>query len=348
MLDLISDSGWNNHVELGMWADVMVIAPATANTMAKMANGICDNMITAVYLAARCPVFVAPAMDMDMWMHESTQRNLDLLQKDGCRVIPVAVGELASGLEGPGRMAEPQVIAEYLDDYFKKKDELRHTKVLVTAGPTFEPLDPVRYLGNRSSGKMGYHIASEMSQRGAEIDLILGPTSIPFPVNSSIRVQRVETAEEMYQKTVQVFPEKQIAVLAAAVSDFTPEKVSSSKIKKTGATLEVSLRRTKDIATEIAQIKQSFQIVVGFALETENELNNARNKLRDKKFDFIVLNSLRDAGAGFQHDTNKVTLLFADGSEKAFELKYKNEVAFDIVNEIVTLYQKKINAHEKN
>ncbi len=342
--DVSSEAGWNNHVELGLWADAIVIAPASANTLAKLANGLCDNILSAVYLSARCPVFVAPAMDVDMWHHPATQENIRRLQAHGVQVIPVGVGELASGLVGEGRMAEPEEIVEFVEKSLSKKpktkDEqpktLQGKKAFVTAGPTFEPLDPVRFIGNHSSGKMGIALAEQLAAQGAEVTLVLGPTDFK-PVNQAIKVVSVMSAQEMYEVCAKVFPKTDIAVLAAAVADYRPKIFSETKIKKKEGEMTLELEKTIDIAATLGKEKQKGQIFVGFALETNDELQNAQAKLEKKNFDFIVLNSMRDAGAGFGHDTNKISILRRDGSRKDFPLKSKTEVAQDIVAEIARL-----------
>lgn len=339
--EVSSEAGWNNHVELGLWADAVVIAPASANTLAKLANGLCDNILSAVYLSARCPVFVAPAMDVDMWHHPATQENIRRLQAYGVRVIPVGHGELASGLVGEGRMAEPEEIAAFVaanlqDPANRKPKTLQGKKALVTAGPTFEPLDPVRFIGNHSSGKMGIALAEELAAQGAEVTLVLGPTDLK-PANPAIGVVPVMSAQEMYEACARVFSRIDIAVLAAAVADYRPKFVSETKIKKKDNELTLELEKTVDIAATLGKTKHQGQIFVGFALETNDELQNARLKLEKKNFDFIVLNSMRDAGAGFGHDTNKIVIVHRDGSKKDFPLKTKTEVAQDIVAEIARL-----------
>jgi phosphopantothenoylcysteine decarboxylase/phosphopantothenate--cysteine ligase len=329
-----SAEGWNNHVELGLWADALVIAPASANTLAKMAQGICDNILSAVYLSARCPVFVAPAMDMDMWRHPATQENIRLLESRGVQVIPVGYGELASGLVGDGRMAEPEEILAFLDEIFHADAVLAGKKALVTAGPTYEALDPVRFIGNFSSGKMGIAIAESLARRGAEVELVLGPTHLR-PNNAAIRVTEVVSALEMYEACAARFPEADITVLAAAVADYRPAQYSASKIKKKDSELQLPLEKTRDIAAALGKEKKAGQILVGFALETEDEEAHALQKMQKKNFDFIALNSLRDPGAGFGHDTNKIRIFRADGTSAHFELKSKTRVAEDIVEEIV-------------
>ncbi|MCB0668697.1 MAG: bifunctional phosphopantothenoylcysteine decarboxylase/phosphopantothenate--cysteine ligase CoaBC [Saprospiraceae bacterium] len=330
--EVSTEESWNNHVELGLWADLFIIAPASANTLAKLASGICDNMLTACYLSARCPVVVAPAMDVDMWHHPSTRRNLDQLKQDQVSLIPVEDGELASGLTGPGRMAEPEHIVRYLAHFFSTNESFAGKKVLVTAGPTYEEIDPVRFIGNRSSGKMGLALAEELTSRGAEVYLILGPNRLPLPDHPKLKVQPVTSASEMADAARKRWPECQIAIFAAAVADYTPATRAEQKIKKSDAAMNIELVRTEDIAATLGKLKEPDQMTVGFALETENEEKHALRKIKKKNFDFIVLNSLQDAGAGFQHETNKITILTADGEKMAFPLKSKTEVARDIVD----------------
>ena len=339
--DVSSEASWNNHVDLGLWADAIVIAPASANTLAKLANGLCDNILSAVYLSARCPVFVAPAMDVDMWHHPATRDNIRRLQAHGVQVIPVGHGELASGLVGEGRMAEPEDIVAYVQNNLparrtQQDQRLKGKKALVTAGPTFEPLDPVRFIGNHSSGKMGIAIAEALHAHGAEVTLVLGPTSLK-PGNPDIRLERVMSAQEMYEACARVFEQTDIAVLAAAVADYRPKIFSETKIKKKDNELSLELEKTVDIAATLGKNKSPGQVFVGFALETNDEVQNAQAKLDKKNFDFIVLNSMRDSGAGFGHDTNKISILHRNGSRTDFPLKTKNEVAQDIVAEIVQL-----------
>lgn len=335
-LDLKIDETWANHVMLGRWADAMVIAPLSCNTLGKMANGICDNMLLATWLSATCPVMVAPAMDEDMWLHAATKRNLEKLKSFGNRVLPVETGFLASGLEGPGRMAEPENIVRYIEDFFKEGSDFAGKKVLVTAGPTYEPIDPVRFIGNHSSGKMGVAIAEEFAARGAEVTLVYGPGCVETE-NKAIKAIAVHTAEEMYHACTEVFPSADVAVMSAAVADYTPVVTAKEKIKKTDEQLTLELKKTKDILKALGERKRGRQILVGFALETENEKENARNKLLSKNADIIVLNSLKDPEAGFRKDTNKITLLERDGSETGFPAKSKQEVARDIVDRIKTL-----------
>ncbi len=338
-----SEENWNNHVELGLWADAFLIAPATANTLAKCSAGLCDNLLTAVYLSARCPVFVAPAMDVDMWHHPATRRNIQQLKADGVHLLPVGKGELASGLQGEGRMAEPEDILHFLDDFFSAQGKqnpssspLHSKRVLLTAGPTHEPLDPVRFLGNRSSGKMGIALADALARRGARVQLILGPSNLR-PKEPDVEVIPVKTAEDMLQAALRLFPESDAAILAAAVADYRPAKVSTEKIKKKERTLNLQLEKTTDIAATLGQQKRPGQYLIGFALETENENANARKKLQRKNFDFIVLNSLQDPGAGFQTDTNKISILFPRNKARAYELKAKEEVAEDILDTLEEL-----------
>ncbi len=335
-IDVVSDKSWNNHVEMGLWADAMIIAPATANTLAKLANGICDNIVSAVYLSARCPVFIAPAMDVDMWHHPSTQENLKRLQSYSNTIIPVNKGELASGLYGEGRMAEPEEIITFLNGFFSKKQDLIGKNVLVTAGPTFEPIDPVRFIGNHSSGKMGVAIAEELATRGATVHLVLGPSKLS-PNHNNINVIRIMTAQEMYDKCVEIFPDCDAAIMAAAVADYKPSTVATTKIKKKKEDMSIHLSKTKDIAASLGKKKNKKQILVGFALETNNEIINAQSKLERKNFDFIVLNSLKDKGAGFNFDTNKITIIKKDNNIRKFELKSKKETAKDIVQELALL-----------
>ena len=332
----VSDgSSWNNHVELGLWADAMIVAPTTATTLGKMANGIADNMVVATYLSAKCPVYIAPAMDLDMWKHPSTKSNIKKLESYGDKIIPVGDGELASGLSGEGRMAEPEEIVTYLSNALSKGFDLAEKKVLITAGPTHEAIDPVRFIGNRSSGKMGVAIAEACANRGAKVELILGPSKLSVN-HPNINCTRVQSAEDMYQAAVKIFDSCNAAVMAAAVADYTPKTVSDIKIKKKDGDLNIPLERTKDIAGYLGSIKKN-QILIGFALETNDEIANANRKLQKKNLDFIVLNSLNDKGAGFQHDTNKIKIIKKSGESLEFELKQKTEVAEDIVNELVKL-----------
>ena len=324
---------WNNHVELGMWADYMLIAPATANTLSKMVNGVCDNLLLATYLSAKCPVYFAPAMDLDMYKHPSTVESLKKLQEFGNKMIPATTGELASGLVGEGRMAEPQEIISHLENDILSSLPLSGKKVMITAGPTYEAIDPVRFIGNHSSGKMGFEIANEAAKLGAEVYLISGPSQEQV---KQPRIHRVDVlnAEEMYQACHQKFPDVDIAIFSAAVSDYSPKNKASEKIKKQDASLQIELEPTKDILASLGAIKEH-QFVVGFALETNNELTNAISKLERKNLDAIVLNSLNDQGAGFGSDTNKITFIDKMKHKVSFELKSKSDVATDIMNEIL-------------
>lgn len=339
LTEVVSDESWNNHVELGLWADAMIVAPATANTLAHLANGLCDTMVAAVYLSARCPVFLAPAMDLDMWKHGSTQRNVELLKSYGNHFLPVGHGELASGLIGAGRMAEPAAIVAHLATYFQEDQSFKGQKVLVTAGPTYEPLDPVRFIGNRSSGKMGIAIARSFAKRGAEVTLVLGPSKLSVE-DEGIETIRVQTAQEMHDVSVEAFGKMDVAVFAAAVADYRPSIIADKKMKKKAGDMTIELERTPDIAATLGKLKKEYQMTVGFALETNNEESNAKGKLERKNFDMIVLNSLRDAGAGFNFDTNKITIMRKDNIRKEFQLKSKAEVAEDIVAEILSMKNK--------
>lgn len=334
--ELFSDAAWSNHVMMGRWADVMLVAPLSCNTLSKMASGLCDNMLMATYLSATCPVCVAPAMDEDMWHHPTTKENLNKLESFGNAIIPVGKGELASGLHGEGRMAEPEQIMEFIyNRYFGEKD-LAGKKVLITAGPTYESIDPVRFIGNHSSGKMGIAIADEMSRRGAEVTLVLGPSSHK-PREASVKILAVRSAEEMYQACVGRFEAVDIAVMSAAVADYTPEEVSEEKIKKKEGSLTLTLTKTKDILKSLGGLKKPSQVLVGFALETTNERAYAQEKLVSKNCDLVVLNSLNDSGAGFGHDTNKITIFAKNGAEWTYEQKSKQQVAVDIVDRIVNI-----------
>lgn len=331
-------TAWNNHVELGRWADAMLIAPCSANTLAKMAHGLCDNLVCAVYLSAICPVFVAPAMDEDMWLHQSTRNNISSIRSYGNHIIPVAHGELASGLVGEGRMAEPEDIVAHLTDYFSKKNNspLKGINALVTAGPTYERIDPVRFIGNFSTGKMGIAIAEALADNGAQVTLVLGPSYIKV-FHPGIKVINVESAEEMYNAATSVFADSNIAVLSAAVADYKPADKAPEKIKKQGDTLDIQLVKNKDILATLGGMKKEGQTLVGFALETKDELNYALGKMKAKNADMIVLNSLNDKGAGFGHDTNKVTLLDNTGTQQQLPLQSKQEVANAIVTHILKL-----------
>lgn len=332
----VSDgNNWNNHVELGLWADIMLVAPTTATTLAKLASGLCDNMVVATYLSARCPVFFAPAMDLDMWAHPATQENVRKLISYGNHLIPVEDGELASGLSGKGRMAEPENIVAHIAQFFEQ-GALKDATVLITAGPTHEALDPVRFLGNRSSGKMGIAIAEVAASAGAKVHLILGPTHLR-PTNPKIECHLVSSADEMFDKAKVYFPGADVAILAAAVADYKPENYSAEKIKKGEGDLVLKLVRNPDIAAHLGANKRGNQILVGFALETQDPEANAIGKLKRKNFDFIVLNSLKDKGAGFQVDTNKVKLIDKEGIIEDLPLKSKREVASDIINKILQM-----------
>jgi phosphopantothenoylcysteine decarboxylase/phosphopantothenate--cysteine ligase len=332
LIDLFDETSWANHVQLGRWADVMLLAPLSCNTLSKMANGACDNLLLATYLSATCPVVLAPAMDEDMWHHPATKENLAKLESFGCINLSVQYGELASGLVGEGRMAEPEEIVAFLETYFDRQTNLKGKKALVTAGPTYEAIDPVRFIGNHSSGKMGIAIAEELRQRGAEVTLVVGPVSIS---TNGIRRINVTTAQEMFEQCIE--QPYDIAVMAAAVADYTPEMVADQKIKKTGDGLTLTLRKTKDILAALGQQKQEGQVLVGFALETNNEKESALKKLAEKNADLIVLNSLQDEGAGFGHDTNKAIFYMKNGEEKAIALKSKKALAKDIVDTITNL-----------
>ncbi|MEJ2904956.1 bifunctional phosphopantothenoylcysteine decarboxylase/phosphopantothenate--cysteine ligase CoaBC [Pedobacter panaciterrae] len=326
---------WSNHVELGLWADYMLVAPASANTLAKMATGLCDNLLTAVYLSAKCPVLVAPAMDLDMWKHETTQTNIDKLLSYGNLLISPGKGELASGLYGEGRMAEPEEIVSFLLETIRKDLPLLGKQVLVTAGPTYEAIDPVRFIGNHSSGKMGFAIADQFSRLGADVTLITGPTA----EKSSQQLKRIDvvSAAQMLTACQKEFPTVQIMVMSAAVADYTPVTTASQKIKKTSGEFNLELKKTEDILATLGRLKTENQILVGFALETENEEEHAKDKLTRKNLDLIILNSLNDKGAGFKMDTNKITIFNKAFEKTVFEMKSKTEVAKDICNEILKL-----------
>jgi len=330
-----SETGtWNNHIDLGLWADALVIAPATANTISKISQGMCDNLLLAVYLSARCPVFLAPAMDLDMLKHAATQSNLERVKGFGNHIIDPTYGELASGLTGSGRMAEPEEIVKYLDDYFSDEKKLKGKTVLVTAGPTYEAIDPVRFIGNHSSGKMGFAIAEELADHGATVNLVCGPTH-QHTNHPQVNVKQVTSAEEMFNACTILFPDSDITVLAAAVADYRPSTIANQKIKKKEGNINLELTKTQDIAASLGKLKHNGQIIVGFALETEDEQNNALKKLESKNFDLIVLNSLNDKGAGFGHDTNKISIINRKHEIKSFALKDKREVAQDIVKAII-------------
>lgn len=330
---------WSNHVELALWADLFVIAPATSNTIAKMATGICDNLLLATYFSAKSKVYIAPAMDLDMSDHPSLVRNLKQLEQDGVGIIPFEHGELASGLVGNGRMASPEIIHSVLEDHFTSNTDFEKKKILVNAGPTHESIDPVRFIGNRSTGKMGVAIANELASRGANVELVLGPTSESFTFHPNIHVSNIQTAQEMRDTCTKLFSGCDAAILSAAVADFTPKVKTDTKIKKTANTLTIELVKTPDTLKELGQLKTDKQVLVGFALETDNELANAKDKLERKNLDLIILNSLSDKGAGFGHDTNKVTTIDKTGEICTFGLKSKTQVAIDIVDKLKTLIQ---------
>lgn len=334
-IDLFEKNVWQNHVELARWADLFIIAPASANTIAKMANGLCDNMLLATYLSAYCQVWIAPAMDEEMWHHPATQNNIELLKNRGHKLIPVESGELASGIIGDGRMAEPEAIVEMIKEFFTQHHSLRQKRVLITAGPTYENIDPVRFIGNHSSGKMGIAIAEEMRSRGADVTLVLGPSD--EPVNPNIHTLRVTSAEEMYEKVMDHFDSADYIIMAAAVADYRPKIQEVKKIKKKDEHLTIELVKTPDILLECGKRKKENQTLVGFALETNNEVAFAKKKLHEKNADFIVLNSLNEAGAGFGHTTNKITIFGKDESEISYPLKSKKDVAKDIVNRITKI-----------
>lgn len=330
------DGTWNSHVDLGLWADAMLIAPATASTIGKMANGIADNMLITTYLSAKAPVFVAPAMDLDMYAHPTTQKNLDTLRSYGNHIIEPGVGELASHLVGKGRMEEPENIIRVLEDFFSTTNELAGKKIVVTAGPTYEKIDPVRFIGNYSSGKMGFALAEECARRGAEVTLIAGPVQLEI---QHPRIQRVdvESASEMYEVTCRSFATADVAILCAAVADYRPDNISDKKIKREKENeLVLQLHATEDIAAALGQMKQPHQKLIGFALETNNEQSNAERKLERKNLDFIVLNSLNDDGAGFRHDTNKISIIDRQGHID-YPLKSKKEVSQDIIERLVAI-----------
>ncbi|WP_353721306.1 bifunctional phosphopantothenoylcysteine decarboxylase/phosphopantothenate--cysteine ligase CoaBC [Dyadobacter sp. 676] len=326
---------WNNHVELGLWADLMIIAPATAKTMSKCASGHCDDLLTAVYLSARCPVFFAPAMDVDMFQHPSTRQNIEKLTSYGNRFISPEYGELASGLIGDGRLAEPEHIVRALNAHFARRPAAVSRRVLITAGPTVESIDPVRFISNRSSGKMGYAIAEAFAAAGSHVTLVSGPTQLKS-MHPDIHTVQVETASEMYNAVEEHFGSSDLIIFAAAVADYAPRFVAAQKIKKQGDSMTLDLAKTTDIAGTFGKLKKPGQIVIGFALETENELGHARDKLDRKNFDYIILNSLNDPGAGFAHDTNKITVIDKDKNTQQFDLKSKDEVAQDILDIVLT------------
>ncbi len=329
-----SEGVWNSHVDLGIWADFMVVAPVTANTLGKMANGLADNLLVATYLSGRCPIYFAPAMDLDMYKHPSTLQNVEKLKSYGNTFIEANFGELASGLYGEGRMAEPIEIVDFISKHISKDLPLKGKKVIITAGPTYEAIDPVRFIGNHSSGKMGFEIAEECVNKGAEVVLITGPTALKTTNNSIKRID-VVSADDMYNAVHSNFSSCNIGIFAAAVADYKPKVVATEKIKKKDAELNLELEPNRDILASVGKIKDN-QILVGFALETENELANAKGKLERKNLDFIVLNSLKDGGAGFKHNTNKITIVDKSGDVSEFDLKTKKEVATDIVANIIS------------
>ena len=331
--DLSDENEWANHVMLGRWADLMIVAPASCNTISKMANGICDNLLQAIYLSSLCPVMVSPAMDEDMWKHPATQANITKLQQYGNIILPVESGELASGLVGEGRMAEPEKILEITANYFSRKKDLGGKKILISAGPTYEPLDPVRFIGNRSSGKMGIALANECISRGAIVEMVLGPSVEKITKNTSLT--HVNTAAEMFEACVKKFKDADIAIMCAAVADYTPLNVADQKIKKTENTFTLQLKRTEDILKKLGELKTEKQTLIGFALETENGNINALKKVASKNADFIVLNSLEDEGVGFGHTTNKITIFDKDGVVYVFDKKSKEKVAEDIIDTIL-------------
>ncbi|MFV0536582.1 MAG: bifunctional phosphopantothenoylcysteine decarboxylase/phosphopantothenate--cysteine ligase CoaBC [Dysgonomonas sp.] len=329
-----NDGTWHSHVDLGQWADLMLIAPATAATLGKMANGIADNMLITTYLSMKAPVMIAPAMDLDMFAHPSTNRNLDLLRSYGNIIIEPAAGELASHLIGKGRMEEPEKILSVVEDFFKKQESLSKKKILITAGPTFEKIDPVRFIGNYSSGKMGLALAEECARRGAKVILVAGPISMKTNHPNITRID-VESAEEMYNASMKAFPDMDTAILCAAVADFRPSEQYTEKVKRGEDILKIDLVPNKDIAASLGKIKKSNQRLIGFALETNDEQTNALKKIVRKNLDYIVLNSLNDPGAGFKYDTNKISILNRNGEKKDYVLKSKQEVASDIIDETV-------------
>lgn len=332
------DGTWHSHVALGLWADAMLIAPCTASTLGKMANGVADNMLITTYLSMKAPVFIAPAMDLDMYQHPTTQENMKKLQSFGNQIIEPQSGFLASGLEGKGRMEEPEIIVEYLDKALDNNAPLRGKRIMITAGPTYEKIDPVRFIGNYSSGKMGFALAEACARQGAEVELIAGPVNCQLSTVNSQLIHRidVESCEEMYQAAVQIYGQCDAAILCAAVADFRPETIATEKIKREKDDLVIRLKPTHDIAAELGKMKRADQRLIGFALETNDEQQNAQGKLERKNFDFIVLNSLRNEGTCFQSDENQVSIISRQG-QKDFDRKPKNEVATDIVNELTAI-----------
>ncbi|MBI3232557.1 MAG: bifunctional phosphopantothenoylcysteine decarboxylase/phosphopantothenate--cysteine ligase CoaBC [Bacteroidetes bacterium] len=334
---LNEEGEWVNHVELALWADLFIIAPATANSIAKMTQGICDNLLLAVYLSSKCPVAFAPAMDLDMFKHDATLSNIEVLKERGNLYIPPGTGQLASGLEGEGRLAEPQEIFDFVDSYFEQLAPLKEIKALITAGPTYEALDPVRFIGNHSTGKMGYELALRLAELGAEVILILGPTQLLVSQLANypkVTIIRVTSSDQMYEAALKYWPQCQLGILAAAVADYKPSEIATQKIKKKDDTFQIDLVKTKDILQSLGQSKKDNQFLVGFALETHDELNHAKNKLASKNLNAIILNSLNDAGAGFGGDTNKVTIIGHDNKELNLALMSKRETAIKIIDYI--------------
>ena len=336
LIDLFEENSWANHVILGRWADAMIIAPLSCNTLSKMSAGLCDNLLLAIYLSATCPVIVAPAMDEDMWKHQATKNNINKIESFGNKIIAVEKGELASGLFGDGRMAEPEAIVQFLENLFSEKKKLADKNILITAGPTHEALDPVRFIGNNSSGKMGVEIAKEFANRGAHVELILGPSSIKIN-STNINVTNVTSAEEMFNASIEKFPSSQIAIMSAAVADYKPIEFSEKKIKKNTDMFVIELTKTKDILKTLGSQKKNGQLLIGFALENNNEKEYALNKLKTKNADLIILNSLNDEGSGFGFDTNKISIFEKNGNETSYEKKTKQQVAKDIVDKIVNM-----------
>jgi phosphopantothenoylcysteine decarboxylase/phosphopantothenate--cysteine ligase len=326
---------WNNHVDFSLWADFFIVAPATANTLAKMANGVCDNLVLATFLSCKCPVYVAPAMDLDMYQHPTTKSNLDRLQQNGTVIIPAESGELASGLQGEGRMAEPENIILFLENHLQKQAPLFGKKILITAGPTYEAIDPVRFIGNHASGLMGYQLAEQAASLGAEVTLVSGPSHLDVQ-NPLIQKMKVVSAADMLQEVLNQFPNSDIVIMAAAVADYKPKQVASHKVKKSDATWVLELEKTTDILFTLGRQKKH-QLLVGFALETNNEMEHANQKLTKKNLDFIVLNSLNNAGAGFGVSTNKITIIDKFGRVEEGTLKSKSEVALDILQKVISM-----------
>lgn len=326
------DGEWNSHVDLGNWADIMIVAPASANTLAKMANGIADNLLLTTFLAAKCPVFFAPAMDLDMYKHPATQNNVKKLIADGFNLIDSSAGELVSGLVGQGRLQEPEIILQIIKEFFAKKNDLKGKNILITAGPTYENIDPVRFIGNYSSGLMGFSIAKEVVSRGGNVTLVSGPVNLN--IDSVNRID-VVNADQMYNACLENYSKADIIIMAAAVADYTPVNCENSKIKKYKSKFSIDLKPTVDILSKLGELKSDKQILVGFALETDNEIENAKSKLKKKNLDFIVLNSLKDKGAGFKYDTNKISIIDINDNIQNFELKSKKDVAVDIIDKLV-------------